>query len=135
MAVQDEHDAAKAKYDKSRAALATAFQESDTPGAIELNHQTMEAMGTLVFDSLSQRPLQGLVISSLSGWCPVQAEGTANGTAWYFRARHDHWTFEFGGRLVFEGEYPKASWMPLAIALQYIGRCLEELEKAAKETT
>ena len=29
----------------------------------------------------------------LSGWCPVQGEGTLRGYPIYFRARHAHWTF------------------------------------------
>jgi hypothetical protein len=32
-------------------------------------------------------------ISSLGGSCPVQGEGMVNGRPFYFRARHDHWSF------------------------------------------
>lgn len=34
-----------------------------------------------------------LKIDWLSGTCPVQAEGTIDGLPFYFRARHDAWTF------------------------------------------
>ena len=34
----------------------------------------------------------GLVIESVGGYCPCQAEGTMNGNPFYFRARHGYWT-------------------------------------------
>ncbi len=34
-----------------------------------------------------------LLISSLGGAAPVQAEGTVAGHPFYFRARHEHWSF------------------------------------------
>jgi hypothetical protein len=37
--------------------------------------------------------MEALKIDWLSGTCPVQAEGTIDGLPFYFRARHDSWTF------------------------------------------
>ena len=34
----------------------------------------------------------GLVVTSIGGMCPTQAEGTMNGNPFYFRARHGDWT-------------------------------------------
>ena len=34
-----------------------------------------------------------VVITSLGGSAPVQAEGTVAGHPFYFRARHEHWSF------------------------------------------
>ncbi len=36
-------------------------------------------------------------LSHLSGWTPVQAEGTLDGHYFYFRARGSYWRFELGG--------------------------------------
>lgn len=35
-------------------------------------------------------------ITYLGGNCPVQAEGFVNGAPFYFRARHEHWSFGVG---------------------------------------
>lgn len=35
-----------------------------------------------------------LIITSLGGVCPVQAEGTINGKPFYFRARHGKWSLD-----------------------------------------
>lgn len=37
-----------------------------------------------------------IVIDQLGGCCPVQAEGTVNGSPFYFRARGMGWTFSVG---------------------------------------
>ena len=37
-----------------------------------------------------------IVIESLGGLCPVQANGTIDGEPFYFRARHEHWRVEIG---------------------------------------
>jgi hypothetical protein len=76
----------------------------------------------------------------VSGQAPVQAFGIVLGRELYFRARHDAWSFDVaddGGNLPSdgyrnsdgfhrEGEYPRASWMPLAEAVRIIIRCLRE---------
>ena len=44
--------------------------------------------------------LEGLLdfeLYHLSGWTPVQAEGSVNGRYFYFRARGSYWRFEWGG--------------------------------------
>jgi hypothetical protein len=36
---------------------------------------------------------EGMVLDWCAGYCPVQAEGTIDGKAFYFRARHQSWQF------------------------------------------
>lgn len=75
-------------------------------------------------------------IQTIGGNCPVQAEGTVNGVAFYFRARGEHWSMSIGGVDVigapewfYEEEYPggayKAGWMEQSEAVAFI-------EQAAK---
>jgi hypothetical protein len=62
-----------------------------------------------------------IVIASLGGNCPVQAEGTINDQPFYFRARGDHWSLNIGGAdLILNptwhyaedyGQWPDAGWM------------------------
>jgi hypothetical protein len=40
--------------------------------------------------------LAGILIESLYGNCPVQADGTIDGEPFYFRARGDEWAIEIG---------------------------------------
>lgn len=62
----------------------------------------------------------------LGGACPVQGDGECDGVPFYFRARGERWSIEFGlgdgpdgelvGETVFEcngtfGPWPKAGWM------------------------
>jgi hypothetical protein len=35
---------------------------------------------------------EGLIITSIGGYCPCQADGTMDGFPFYFRARWDGWT-------------------------------------------
>lgn len=35
----------------------------------------------------------GMILDWCNGFCPVQAEGTVDGRAFYFRARGEHWQF------------------------------------------
>ena len=76
--------------------------------------------------------------------CPVQAEGTIAEFPFYFRARHDKWTFAIaldsdgdavGIESSEQGFFRKASYghgphdagyMPLDEARQIIARCVEE---------
>ena len=82
----------------------------------------------------------------LEGFCPVQGYGDVDGLTWYFRARHDAWSFEVwrvpfrsdnetGGCLpvedpvwMAEAEYGDAehdaSWMPFSHAWQFIEACI-----------
>lgn len=41
---------------------------------------------------------EGLRIDTLGGTCPVQAEGTVDGHAFYFRARGSYWSMSIGGK-------------------------------------
>jgi hypothetical protein len=76
----------------------------------------------------------------VSGECPVQGSGTVLGRDLYFRARGAAWSFDVAdnaSRLPSDGyknsdgfyreaDYPEASWMALATAVNIILRCLEE---------
>lgn len=62
----------------------------------------------------------GLVIESLGGNCPVQAEGTVDGIPFYFRSRGDEWSFGIGAEPVggpdweyhqTYGIWPAAGWI------------------------
>ena len=78
----------------------------------------------------------------LSGFCPVQGVGTVAGHRFYFRARHDSWTFAVsadrdvdpvdiqlpGQGFRREGSYTQsdAGWMPLDEAEAIIRNCVRE---------
>jgi hypothetical protein len=82
----------------------------------------------------------GLVVESFGGVCPVQAWGTLLGFPFYFRARHEHWSFEVEAehedptsdalaQILFqreeawgEGEHD-AGYMPEEVAAEFIVRC------------
>jgi hypothetical protein len=69
---------------------------------------------------------------------PVQAEGTIDGFPFYFRARHNEWTFAVADGCVPDpvliespadgffrsSKYEGASFVPLEIAIQLIERCI-----------
>jgi hypothetical protein len=74
----------------------------------------------------------------LWGAAPVQALGAVNGREFYFRARHNEWTFEIardsGSALPSDGgppgflrsaRFPNASFMPLSTAEALIVECVE----------
>ncbi len=70
-----------------------------------------------------------VVIATIGGNCPVQAEGTVNGRPFYFRARGDSWSLSIGGDPVRDpeweheewyGVWPAAGWMPEEEALAFI---------------
>jgi hypothetical protein len=89
-----------------------------------------------------------LIIDWLGGWAPVQAEGTVAGHAFYFRARHQHWTFAISehahvapvsmssseageaygyfAEAVYGDEEFAASWMDHDEARRIIERCAAE---------
>ncbi len=82
-----------------------------------------------------------LQIDTIGGVCPVQAEGTVNGFPFYFRARHNCWTFsvDLDGNdpvdvslgwkkgIHYENAWGEtedaAGYMPTETALHIIGQC------------
>jgi hypothetical protein len=85
---------------------------------------------------------------SLYGACPVQGEGVVDGRPWYFRARHDEWSFSVaaasdgdpvgirwgdGEGFVVEGEHENASWMPYAEAWVLIERSIAEMRAGGEK--
>ena len=73
----------------------------------------------------------GLVIESLGGNCPVQAEGTVDGIPFYFRSRGDEWSFGVGddpiGAPEWEhcepyGIWPEAGWITEEQAMKFIAQ-------------
>lgn len=81
-------------------------------------------------------PDQSLVIESIGGNCPVQAEGIIAGEPFYFRARWQRWSFSVGGRDIimspafrhiedWPGEPGSAGWMTFEEAISCIGRGAE----------
>ncbi len=77
----------------------------------------------------------GYVIDWLSGFCPVQAEGSIDGHPLYFRARGARWSLEIGNATGNEkslfrheedwGTWPDAGYMPDEIALEMIDKAVE----------
>jgi hypothetical protein len=75
-----------------------------------------------------------LVIDWLEGNCPVQAEGTFGGQAFYFRSRGARWSMNIGGREVvgspdwrYEepyGKWPDAGWITKEQALEFIDKAV-----------
>lgn len=70
-----------------------------------------------------------IVIDWIGGNCPVQAEGTINGTSFYFRARGESWSLEVGHgpddmpaweHAEWFGEWPDAGWMTVEQAQDFI---------------
>lgn len=74
----------------------------------------------------------------LGGFCPVQGQGSVDGRYWYFRARHEHWSFEvytesceydlpsedkrvWWAQAEYDGD---ASWMPFSDAWSLIESCI-----------
>ncbi len=74
--------------------------------------------------------LDGLVITSIGGHAPVQAEGLVDGKPFYFRARWNEWRLSIGGEPVMDPEWTysdefgdtmaAASWMEENEALELI---------------
>ena len=77
-----------------------------------------------------------LQIEHIGGYCPVQAEGTVNGSPFYFRARGKRWSMNIGDDPVGialgkkgwhrEETYEGAGYMPLDIAEHIIRECAEQ---------
>ena len=71
-----------------------------------------------------------VVIDCLGGNCPVQAEGTINGNAFYFRARGQSWSLGIGGadpcgdpeweHREWFGRWPDAGWMTVGRAKGFL---------------
>jgi len=81
--------------------------------------------------------MSDLVIDMIYGNCPVQAEGTIDGVAFYFRARGQHWSIGVGGcdpvcapawyREEPWGDGPfSAGWMDVEEARRIIEKCAAE---------
>lgn len=79
--------------------------------------------------------MNGLVIDTSGGNCPLQIEGTIDGVEFYFRARGRRWTMGIGGDVVIapdwsmsgpwgEGAYG-AGWMPEHIGQAIVAKCCE----------
>lgn len=76
-----------------------------------------------------------IIIESLGGYCPVQAEGTVNGKPFYFRSRGDQWAMNIGGDdIILEpgwryeedyGVWPEAGWITLDEARSFIQKAAE----------
>ena len=81
-----------------------------------------------------------LVIDWIGGNCPVQSEGTVRGIPYYFRSRHENWTFSLGSDpitweiealdfhvsgLYKKGEPEQAGYMPEDEAREIIKLCAE----------
>lgn len=47
----------------------------------------------------------GVIITTIGGFCPVQAEGTIDGHEFYFRARGERWTIGIGGDPVMAADW------------------------------
>lgn len=62
-----------------------------------------------------------IVIDTIGGNCPVQAEGSINGENFYFRSRGEYWSIDVGGndpcvKAEFTygeryGKWPEAGWI------------------------
>ena len=93
----------------------------------------------------------GLVVESFGGQCPVQAWGTLLGFPFYFRARHEHWSFSVAAEgedatmsgvppLLFERVEPwgesehDAGYMPEEVAADFIVRCARAFVEAQERT-
>lgn len=74
-----------------------------------------------------------LKIDTISGFCPVQGEGTVDGQPFYFRARGERWTMGIGGDVVMSPDWFRqrpwgdgpfaAGWMPIEEAQEIIEEC------------
>lgn len=78
----------------------------------------------------------GATLANIGGNCPVQAEGTVDGQAFYFRARGDEWKLWIGPADDWfterawsiereYGKWPDAGWMPRHEALGFIVEGIE----------
>jgi len=89
-------------------------------------------------------PEGGLIIDLIGGNCPVQAEGTVDGYAFYFRARGERWQFHvapddaliFSDQEVFYLEEPygdgpfDAGWMEVHEAEAFIRKAADAFRAA-----
>ena len=83
-------------------------------------------------------------IDWMAGNCPVQAEGTIDGKPFYFRARHEHWSFHVGGDVIsrpewgirerYSDEEYAAGWMTQYEALGFIAHAVGLYAKHRDET-
>lgn len=90
-------------------------------------------------DAPSDRQGEGWA-GRIGGFCPVQGNGSVGNYFWYFRARHDAWSFEIysescegdlpatGPIWFVDGEYDDASWMPFSEAWKRIEESIVKWE-------
>jgi len=84
-----------------------------------------------------------LVIESVGGYCPCQADGFMHGNPFYFRARHGAWTIEVafpredpvcnGSLFYMEGDDPKEGYMEPEDAIAAIGIAFAAFTKKYEE--
>lgn len=73
---------------------------------------------------------EGLHITRLHGFCPVQAEGTVDGKPLYFRARGMRWNLTIGDRgeweygEAFGTQQFEAGWMEEDTALDFVRKAV-----------
>lgn len=76
----------------------------------------------------------GVVVDSIGGMCPVQAEGTIDGQPFYFRSRGAFWSMSIGGADVVGepdwyydepyGEWLDAGYIEVEEALWFVDRAV-----------
>jgi len=86
-----------------------------------------------------------IVIDTIGGNCPVQAEGTIDGHPFYFRARGQHWNIGIGGEPVGApaweheeayGDGPfAAGYMPVEEAMQFIRKAAQKFHNKEPSMT
>jgi hypothetical protein len=72
-----------------------------------------------------------LIIHEIYGQAPVQAEGTFDGTPFYFRARHNRWYIEVGHTVASAWVYGDTYKLGEAYAASYMEE--KEAEKFIKQ--
>ena len=86
----------------------------------------------------SSSPTVVVVIDTIGGNCPVQAEGTIDGKPFYFRARGESWSLGIGADPVcaadwehreWFGEWPDAGWMSEEEARSFIQRAADRFAR------
>ena len=133
---------------------------TDKTGIISLTPELLEELGKIIRPRLEELNAEweregpaaieafaatGATMDTIGGNCPVQAEGTVDGKAFYFRARGSRWTFtvaptqaEMFDAPVYHLEQPygegpyDAGWMPRHEALGFITAAIERYREQGK---
>ncbi|RVT96202.1 hypothetical protein EOD42_13885 [Rhodovarius crocodyli] len=86
-------------------------------------------------------PMPGIIIETLAGQCPVEAEGTIDGEPFYFRSRGAHWTLGIGGEVIGDprwqyrepyGTWPDAGYITEEQARRFIAEGAARYRAAAE---